>query len=103
MTFEEWAATVERGVTINPQMAFAAGAASRYAEIAELVAALKLATTYHEKKCDCAGCKALAATPEQSLARIRNQVREECADACEEYQGSAETCATRIRAMKEPE
>ena len=43
MTFEEWAATVERGVTINPQMAFAAGAASRDAEIAELVAANRIA------------------------------------------------------------
>lgn len=41
MTYEEWAATVGRGVTINPQMAFAACAASRDAEIAELVAALK--------------------------------------------------------------
>lgn len=41
MTYEEWAATVGRGVTINPQMAFAAGAASRDAEIAELVAALE--------------------------------------------------------------
>ena len=40
MTYEEWAATVGRGVTINPQMAFAAGAASRDAEIAELVEAL---------------------------------------------------------------
>lgn len=39
MTYEEWAATVGRGVTINPQMAFAAGAASRDAEIAELVPA----------------------------------------------------------------
>ena len=29
-------------------------------EIAELVAALTLATTYHETHCDCAGCKALA-------------------------------------------
>lgn len=41
MTYEEWAATVGRGVTINPQMAFAAGAASRDAEVAELVAAMK--------------------------------------------------------------
>ena len=40
MTYEEWAATVWRGVTINPQMAFAAGAASRDAEIAELKDAL---------------------------------------------------------------
>ena len=46
--------------------------------------------------------KALAATPEQSLARIRNQVRDECAYFLEAnrdllYPEEA------IRAMKEPE
>ena len=43
MTYEEWAATVGRGVTITPEMAFEAGAAIRDAEIAELVAALESA------------------------------------------------------------
>ena len=46
MTYEEWAATVGRGVTINPQMAFAAGAASRDAEIAELVGVLGNVTAH---------------------------------------------------------
>lgn len=55
---------------------------------------------------------ALAATPEQSLARIRNQVREECAleadrqSADEPYGHAKFRCANialEIRAMKEPE
>lgn len=33
--FDEWVKSVERGVTINPEMAFAAGAASRDAEVAK--------------------------------------------------------------------
>ena len=47
MTYDEWAATVGRGVTITPEMAFEAGAASQAmaiaakdAEIAELKNAL---------------------------------------------------------------
>ena len=51
---------------------------------------------------------ALAATPAQSLARVRNQVREECANVCEE--GEPTACdgygiqlAIEIRAMMEPE
>ena len=43
MTYEEWAATHERGVTITPEMAFEAGAASRDAEIAELREANRIA------------------------------------------------------------
>lgn len=56
--------------------------------------------------------EALAATPEQSLARIRNQVREECAleadrqSEDEPYGHAKFRCANialEIRAMKEPE
>ena len=55
-------------------------------------------------------CEALAATPAQSLARLRNQVREECAvaggpeDSYQDEWFKAKTdSAARIRAMKEPE
>ena len=49
---------------------------------------------------------ALAATPEQSLARIRNQVREECAKVCDRFaerEMHPAECAAALRAMKEPE
>ena len=49
-------------------------------------------------------CLALSATPEQSLARIRNHVRDECAALCDQmtlYTGY--NCAAAIRAAKEPE
>ena len=48
MTYEEWAATIGRGVTINPQMAFAAGAASRDAEVAELAENLERMLWYFD-------------------------------------------------------
>ena len=50
--------------------------------------------------------QALAATPKQSLARLRNQVRYECAEVCDRFaerEMHPAECAAAIRAMKEPE
>lgn len=50
--------------------------------------------------------EALAATPEQSLARIRNEALESAAKVCDEYaerEIPIAACAATIRAMKEPE
>lgn len=44
---------------------------------------------------------ALEATPDQALEQFAGRVREQCAEVCEEHQGSAETCADAIRAIKE--
>ena len=85
--------------------------AASQAQIKVLREAISLHLAHHEQGCVYLD-EALAATPEQSLARIRNQVREECALEAdrqfedEPYGHAKFRCANialEIRAMKEAE
>jgi len=51
--------------------------------------------------CSSVATEALSTTPDQALEQFTGRVREQCAEVCEEHQGSAETCAAAIRAIKE--